>query len=374
MKRTISRILAVIMLASLLLPLAACASKDTVAMEYKGYTVSEGMYRYWMISWKENFVNNYSDVEDSEEYWSSPISEDSDMTNAEYVKENIETRIKYYLVSQSLFDEYGLSLSSEAKEKISGYIDDKLTYYGSRSACNEALKEKYDIDLKTLEKIYNYEEKYLSVYDYLYGTSGKLTANADEIDAYYHNYYARAKYVMFLKDVKKKYDDDGKLVTDSNGYAVYEDLSEDEKKQVKENANTVYADVLANKSFEGYSDTIDYYLDKYMDEHVEDITKNYPNGFYITADEYAVHTAAVTEAVFDMNEGEVRFVENESCYFIVKKYPLIDNAYSSTIDSEQFSYLVSYANSEKFTSDFAALSSNIVISTDITSKYTIPTL
>lgn len=111
-----------------------------------------------------------------------------------------------------------------------------------------------------------------------------------------------------------------------------------------------------------------------MNEHVTDIIKNYPNGFYITPDEYAVHTAAVTEAVFDMEEGEVRFVENESCYFVVKKYALIDGAYTSTVDSDQFSYLVSYTNSEKFTNDFSAYTKDISIDLDITSKYSIPSL
>lgn len=374
MKCSPRRITAMLMLIALAIGFCSCASDEAYAMEYKGYKLSEGMYRYWMISWKENFVNNYSDIEDTDEYWNAMTSEDSEQTNAQYIRDNIETRIKYYLVAQSLFDEYGLSLSSDAKKKISGYIDDKLNYYGSRSACNDALEKKYGIDLKTLEKIYTWEEKYLSVYDYLYGTSGKLTATADEIDKYYKNYYARAKYVMFLKDCKKQYDKDGKLVTDKDGHAVYEDLTEEEKKQVKANAEEAFADVKAGKSFDGFSDTIDYYLDKYMNEHVTDIIKNYPNGFYITPDEYAVHTAAVTEAVFDMKEGEVRFVENESCYFVVKKYALIDGAYTSTVDSDQFSYLVSYANSEKFTNDFSAYTKEISVDLDITSKYSIPNL
>ncbi len=351
-----------------------CSANNSVAMSYNGYEISEGMYRYWMISWKANFINNYSDVEDTDEYWSSLVSEGSEQTNEEYIKNNIETRIKYYLIGQYLFDLYSLKLDSESKETISGYIDDKIEYYGSRSACNKALESEYGIDLKTLEKIYTFEQKYLTVYDYLYGTSGLMTATSDEIDNYYQNYYVRAKYIIFLKDCKKKYDDDGKLVTDENGYAVYENLTDEEKIVVKKNAEESYNDIKNDVVFEGYNDTADYYMEKYMSEYIDNVLETYPNGFYITADEYAVHTAAVTEAVFDMSDGEVRLVENESCYFVIKKYSLIDKAYSTSIDSGQFSYLVSYANSEKFTNDFTSYAEDITCNEDVTSKYLISEL
>ncbi len=348
---------------------AGCAKSGDAVMTYKKYSISEDMYRYWLISWKNNFVENYSDIEDTDEYWNSPVSEGSDQTNGEYVRSNIETRIRYYLIGQALFDEYNLSLDKDAKVKIKGYVDDKIAYYGGRSACNSALEKTYGISLATLEKIYTFEEKYLTVFNYLYGSDGKLSATAQEIDDYYHNYYARAKYVMFLKDCKKKYDENGKVVTDSEGHVVYEDLTDEEKAQVKQDAQTVFDDVKADKKFDKYNDAMDYYMEKYMEEHVSDILETYPNGFYITADEYLVHTAAVTEAVFDMEDGEVRFVENESCYFVIKKYPLIDKAYASSADSGQFSYLVSYANSEKFSKDFAKYGESITENDEIRSKY-----
>jgi hypothetical protein len=336
-------------------------------MEYNGYTITEDMYRYWMISWKDYYVSYYSDVEDTEEYWNSLAT--SELTNEEYLTKNIQTRISYYLVAQSLFDQYALKLDSDAKETIESDLNDKIEYYGSKSACNTALNELYGIDLSTLKKIYTYEAKYTAVYNYLFGTSGVMTSTVSELDEYYHNYYVRAKYVLLLKDIRYVFDEDGKRVTDSTGYYATEDLTEEEQAAVKEEAEEIYNNLLNDVSFEGYTDSMDYYLEKYMSVYYEDITTNYPNGFYITADEYTVHTAAVTEAVFDMEVGEIRLVENESCYFIIKKYDLISKAYSDTVDSDQFTYMVSYCNSEKFSNYFSKLAEGIEINSQIQSSY-----
>lgn len=341
--------------AALLSLLCGCSSEGSdQVMEYKGYAVTEGMYRYWMKAWKDDYVTNYSDVEDTEAFWSA--ENPAGGTNEDYIAGVINTRIRYYLVAQSLFDDYKLTLSEESTEQIQSDLDAQIEYYGSRSDFSEYLKETYGMDINTLEKVYTFEARYTELYNYLYSTGGKLTASAEEIDEYYHSYYARVKYVMFLRSTRYVYDEDGKRVTDSNGYYTMEDLSEEEIAKVTATANEVYEAVKGGAS-------IDDYYKQYMAEF-QDVDR-YPNGFYITADEYTLHTAAVTEAALNMEIGEVRLVENETCYFVMQKFELIDQAYTSATDKDQFAYLVSYCNSEKFAEQFEELAKGITEHTEV---------
>lgn len=337
----------------------ACASNSKTVMEYKGYTITEGMYLYWMKEWKDYYVTGYSDIEDTEAFWNE--MNEAGVTNEEYITTNIQTRIRYYLVGQALFDQYNLKLSDETKEGIKSDLEAQIEYYGSKSEYNAYLKEEYGINLSVLEKIYTYEEKYKQVYEYLYSTSGKLTASAAELDEYYQNYYARVKYVMFMKTMKYVFDEEGKRVTDSSGNYKMEDLTAEEQAQVKATAEEVYQNVQNGKN-----------IADYFEEHMTQFgfdEDSYPNGFYITADEYAQHTAEVTNAAFDMRTGEVRLVENDACYFVVQKFDLIDKAYAADVDKDQFTYLISYCNSKKFAEHFESLAKNIEISDDLLSKY-----
>ena len=70
----------------------ACSSNGSVVMEYKGYTVTEGMYLYWMKEWKNYYVTNYSDIEDTYAFWDE-MSE-AGVTNEEYISTNIKSRIR----------------------------------------------------------------------------------------------------------------------------------------------------------------------------------------------------------------------------------------------------------------------------------------
>ena len=337
----------------------ACSSNGSVVMEYKGYTVTEGMYLYWMKEWKNYYVSNYSDIEDTYAFWDE-MSE-AGVTNEEYISTNIKSRIRYYLIGQALFDHYGLKLSDATKQSIKDDLNAQIEYYGSKSEYNAFLKEEYGINLSVLEKIFTYEEKYKQVYEYLYSTSGKLTASSAELDDYYQNYYARVKYVMFMKNTKYVFDEEGKRLTDSNGNFKMEELTDEEKAEVKNTAQSVFENV------KGGGNIADHF-EKHMTQFGF-TEESYPNGFYITADEYNQHTAEVTNAAFDMEVGEVRLVENEACYFVVQKFELIDQGYTSDIDSAQFTYLVSYCNSKKFAEHFESLSKDIVLNDDIVAKY-----
>jgi len=361
MKRTVSFVIALLMTFSCLAFFASCSS-GKIAMEYEGYSFSEGMYLYWMKNWKGYYVQNYSDVVDSEEFWQALNG--AGVTNAAYITEQIETRIKYYLVAQKLFDEYGLKLDQDTLDSIDEDIDSAVEYYGSKGAFNDYLREEYGINISTLKTIYTAEEKYTAVYDHLYNnTSGVKTATPAELEAYYREYYVRVKYVMFFKDVKYAYDEDGNIITDSSGRYTFEDLTEEEKQEVVETVNSVYEDVKNGGD-------IGIYMSEYNTEFGYN-ESDYPNGFYISADDYVTHTALVTSAALEMDIGEVRLIDGDACYYVLQKFDLIDNAYAATPDSNQFSYLLSYCNNEKFSIEFNGYADDVITYTDITSQYTV---
>ena len=154
-------------------------------MSFEGYKVTEDMYRYWMISWKEYYLNYYSDVEDTDEFWNGENVQGG--TNEEYLTEQTEQRIKYYLVGQALFEQHKLTLDSDEKDAIKTDIDEQIEYYGSRSAFNSHLEEAYGIDVNILKNIYTWEAKYNKVYTYLFDPeNGIMTANDEEVDEYYN--------------------------------------------------------------------------------------------------------------------------------------------------------------------------------------------
>lgn len=332
-------------------------------MKYKGAYISEDMYRYWVKSWKSYYVGNFSDVEDTEEFWQAMNS--SGVTNETYISEQIDTRIKYYVIAQKLFDDYGLKLDKETEERIESDINDQIEKYGSKSAFNEYLDGEYGINISALRKIYTAEEKYTAVYDYLYNnTSGKHTSTPDELDEYYHKYYVRVKYVMFFKNVKYAYDEQGKRITDpSTGGYKFEELSSQEREEVKIKAEAVYQSVLGGED-----------ISKFMVEYMEEFEfklENYPNGFYISADDYRSHTPDLTSAALEMDTGEIRMIENDDYYFVVQKFDLIDKAYSALPDSDQFQYLVSYSNNEKFSKEFNGYAEDIEIDEELKNKYSL---
>jgi len=355
--RTAALLLAVLML----LPIfSACGNKEKVVLEYKGYEITEGMYSYWMKNWKDYYLEHYSDVKDTPEYWNS--MNESGVTNGEYLSTQIKTRIDFYLIGMVLFDELGLKLSDETKKSINDDINAQIGHYGSRSEYVKVLKSEYGMTISEIKKVFTAEEEYLAVYEYLYDEiKGKETASEAELDEYYNTYYARVKYVMFLKNIKYVYNDDGTRKTDSNGMYLTAELTEDEKAEVTEKADSVYKEALEGANMNDL-------MVKYMEEFGFSLSST-PNGFYISADDYTSHSSTVTVAALEMKENEVKLCENDDCYFIIKKFDLPEKGYASTTDSKQFEKFVYYVNSQKFAVKFSELAKNIEYNKEIIDKY-----
>jgi hypothetical protein len=274
--------------------------------------------------------------------------------------------MQYYLVAQALFDKYRLSLTSEEKDAVKQDIDEQIEYFGSRSSFNSHLNEKYGINVNVLEEVYMWEARYNAVYQHLFDVEdGIMTSTDAEIDEYYHDNYVRVKYVMFFKAVKYVYDENGKKLTDANGNYKFEDLTEQQQADVASRVQKLFEEIKGG-------DDIDPHVEKLMPEFGFDV-KKYPNGFYITADEYSLHTAAVTSAALEMEVNEVRLAESEDCFFIIKKLDLVDKAYSGP-DNAQFTNIVKYSNSFKFLNYFDSFADDIEYDESFKEIYKLSTL
>ena len=315
------------------------------------------MYNYWFKSWKEYYIENYSDVNDNDDFWDSYAY--GNITYREYITADIQKRIKFYLISLYLFDKYNLSLSDEEKNSIQNTIDVIVKEYCDRNQANKELKSDYGISLWELKSILTIEQKYTKVYDYLFGSSGIMSSTNQEIDDYYKNNYSRIKYVILFKNKKYKTDESGNREVDDNGNYIFIDLTSDEKNDIVQLSNEIFNNVSNSISFEGYDDTIDYYIDSIM--NYEDFYQLYPNGFYVSYNNYNLHTLTVTSAAVNMKTGETVLEENEDCFFIIKKYELIEKAYTSQEDSVQFLDILENCNSVKFESYFNSFLDKIII-------------
>jgi len=361
-KRALALLVAVLTLFGTATALFSCSSFDSgdVIMEYKGHTFTEGMYMYWLSTWKEYYVNYYSDVEDKESFWQAESS--LGVTNEEYLTDIILTRIKYYLIAQELFDEFGLVFSKSDSKTIENEIKSQIEYYGTKSSYNAFLSN-YKMDITTLKKLYVSEAKFTAVYNYLYNAeNGVESSSGDELDAYYKTYYNRVKYIAIFKNKKYLLDEDGNRMTDfKTGYYQFVDLTDAEKKANKEQIEALFERAESGENF----DTLIKESMPFYD------AESYPNGFYITADDYMTHTAAVTDAAISMEAGEVKLVENDDSYFLIKKYTLIEGAYLSDTDLGQFSNLVEYSNNEKFSKKFSALAEGVKSFDEVISRYSL---
>ncbi len=363
-KKATALVALILLFTSLTAIFSSCGNSNT-AISCEGTELEESIYSYWYAKIKQDYIDSYSDIVDTDEFWLSEF-EEQNRTYGEYIDEKIRERISYYLVGNLLFKKYSLKLDSKTIASIDEEINDAINAFGSRSEYDSYLKKKYGIDSENLRKAKLMEQKFYFLYDYLYNSeTGVELASASEIDEFYNTSYARIKYYMVRKNYDYQYDKDGNRVTDSTGNYVLVELSEEEQAKNKDKANEYYENV-KNGSVN---------IDTYIKADYSDLYKSYPNGYYVLKTEYYgyLFTATIINAAFELEVGETVLVENEDAFFIVSRYDLPDKAYEGT-ESGQFTLLASYASGEKFEAKFGEYIKLIEENTEITSKYSVLTV
>lgn len=343
----------------MLVMLAGCSgSRDRAVMEYGKYSVTEGMYTYWMVSMKSYVLSYYADAEDTDEFWNTAV--DDDYTMEDYVSELVMRNVRNYLIGLSLFDEYGITLTQTALDDIDIQVNDMIEYYGSRAEANAALGE-YGINLDIFERIVTAEKKLECVYDFLYGENIGIEKPTDEeLAEYYADHYMRIKYIYINLTDRFVFDENGNITYNESGYYQTTPLTEEEIAAKRAKLDSALARAEDGEDF-----------DILVDEFTEVDMSLYPNGLYISSNDIDNYGYEVISAVLDMQIDEIRLVEDDYDAYIILKCPLIDEAYNSETDAGQFEALGEYAALEKYEAKFDELAASVIYHEDILAEHSL---
>lgn len=362
-KKIISLTLAAVML---LMSLASCADRSPAALTLGEHKVTEAKYSYWASQAKGNYMYSYEDVQNTDEYWQSEIQEG--VTVAEYLDDLTLSSVKTTLVACKLFDENGLSFTSEEKKSVSDLIDDLIIERaeGSKNMMNTMLGE-YGINTNILEDIYLDEAKISKVNDHLYGEGGEYALTDEDYESFYMENYVHFQMIYINNAYEYVTDEEGNRTTDESGYYMTEDM-DPETKAEKDAAIASVQERLAqgedfNALYEEYSEL-----------------KAYDNGYYYSAaDSYSdmLYYRLVAECE-SLEIGGYATVESDTGTCIIQKLDLDAGAWADSANKDFFGEgaadFKTLVQETAFRTLLESYFDDITVDEDIVKKYSVATV
>lgn len=401
MKSKIIKILAATLACIMLVGcMAGCSSKGEKFMELDGSEITSNMFMLLMSRMKGTLAATLGNKVNTQSFWDTVRNAQTGETNDDYYTDAVLESAKTYIAALALFDELGLKLPDSYIDEIDTAMDNLVEDVGegSKSYLNSMLAE-YGANYTVLRETYIMEAKISYLSDYLFGADGSRISE-ENYESYYQENYVRFKHVFFYTvkpvyetdenddviyykdlsadplriayitksdelDVRKKTDADGKVVTDKNGDVVWVYTDGDGKERIAYDkgsaGNPTYPSPVLGE--DGYvltqplsteeaielSDRVqiimesvktgEYTLfDNYVEKYGEDPAMDkYTNGYYLTAtSDY--DAPEVRDALFEMEEGEIRRIEPENGYgiHIVMKYRLDESGYAEKDNKDFF--------------------------------------
>lgn len=291
--KIINRIITLcIALALVLTALASCTSLSGNALVIGDRKISGALYKAVALSLKSQFMEE-NNLEDTPEIWSKYVDETYSTTLEDYLNAMIQSYFIEYALYSKHFDELGLSLSESSVKKIEDDLNTYVNQYGGMEQLEQSL-QKQGFSLDFFKQQYYDDAKKAAVIMYYYGPEGKDTAvTDDDLYAYYSEYYTKVKHV-FLSTQNK----DGS------------EMLVGEKEQVGNKAQEIYALAQGGTDFETL-----------IDQYNEDpgMASN-PDGYIFSKDDQS-YTRMFYNTAFDMQPGELRLIQTNLGYHIMKRYP-----------------------------------------------------
>lgn len=270
------------------------------AMKIGDVVITPEQYRVTAVSIKKQYLTE-NGLEETDGFWDKYV----DTTYSSTMKDYLNAMIQSYIISSNLysihFDELGLSLDSETEQEIKASVDELINQYGSRENLDAALKEQgysYDVFVKQ----YYDEAKRKAIIMYYFGPdSTEQPVSEQSLHEYYDEYYVKVKHI-FLSTKTKEGDE----------------MSKTQRDEVGQKAQRIYDRVMAGEDYEAL-----------LDEFNEDPgMASSPNG-YIFSSEDSSYPRVFYNAAFEMEPGQVRLVQSNLGYHIIKKYSFSeDDIYS----------------------------------------------
>ncbi len=350
------RILLLILSFAMIFSLVSCSQSRT-AMKLGDSSINENMYRFWLSTYKADFLSYYNNSVDSASFWQQMATDDK--TTEQYAYELINQNIKYILVGIKLFRDYGLKIDADVSLAINEDIEEKIDFYGGRSSLNTMLA-KYGVNVDILKDCYIAEEKLYAVYDYLYGSNGVEAMTDAMLDIYYRENYSHVRYLVIYTEDKIVYDENGDYEFDSDGNVLTDKLSDAERAEKQAKIASAMAELEQGVDFA-----------EVMTEYNEADMAAYPNGFFISPNELGVFGYALVSETKQMNVGEIRKIEDEGICYIVEKLELTELSKLDDASKSQLASLESYCVQQHYEKKFSAIAEDITVDESIVSKYSL---
>ena len=399
MKSKIKRIFVAVLACILMITaVAGCSSSGKKFMELENSKITVNMFMLLMSRMKGTLAASLGSKVNTSSFWDTVVDAKTGQTYDEYYKELVLESAKTYIAALALFEELDLKLPDSYIEEIDTAMDDLVEGpgEGSKTYLNTILAD-YGANYDVLRETYIMEAKISYLSDHLFGSDGSLISE-ENYESYYKDTYVRFKHIFFYttnpvyetdenddviyyKDLtadpmkiayktdkqdpnaRKKTDETGKVVTDANGEAIWVYTDEEGKERISydkgSTGNPTYPNPVLDE--DGYtmtkplttqeakelSDQVqvimeslkegEYSLfDKYVEEYGEDPgMDSYPNGCYLTATSNYDSTE-VRDALFEMEDGEIRRIESDYGIHIVMKYELDEGGYAKEENMDFF--------------------------------------
>lgn len=294
--KIIKRALSALAAAAVILTALASCSSDGYALKIGDRVVSREQYKSVAVSIKSQFLTS-NDLEENDELWDRYIDESYSSTVQEYLDAMIQTYLITYNLYSIHFDELGLKLDEDVTAEIEKTMQGFITQYGSREALDEHLRSQ-GFTYEEFESQYYDEAKKQAVILYYFGPeSTENPVSREALREYYEEYYTKVKHVFLSTK-----DDEGN------------DFSNAKKEEIGKKAQEIYDKAIAGEDFE-----------KLIDEYNEDpgMASN-PDGYVFSSEDNS-YTKVFHNAAFDMKAGEIRLIQSNLGYHIMKKYSFTDD-------------------------------------------------
>lgn len=299
-----TRLIAVFLILLLSLSLLAGCKKDQAdyAIRVGDRTVSENDYYRNVALLRSNYLAADEDAEDTVDYWTEPMDDDSTVSEVfvDYINEYLITA-KLYAVQ---FDQLGLSFSEKEESTIQNALSDTIESIGGMSEFNSYLSQLNYTYEEYLEEIYDSAKK-SKVLAYYFGEDGEDPVSLQDIKDYYNVHNARIKVVYVLK------------VDGDTGEA----LSDEDLAAAKQKAQDALTAATTPSDTDTFGDVIEIYSDAQLSQD---------DGIVISDD--GSYTDEITDAVMELEVGEVTMLDLDSAYMIIKRYDgTSDEVFTATL-------------------------------------------
>ncbi len=345
------RQLVIILVCVCMVAVPSCgAGRGEPVMTLGDASVTDHMYEYWMCSYKAALMSQYSDAKDTDEFWDMKLGDGA--TAESFFYDLTYNYIESNLVAMYLFDEFGLSIEDEDREKASEIVSDLEEAYagGNRNDFNRLLAN-YGVNADLLLEIYLEELKSTYVYNHVF-ENGILTVGDEEKEKFLQDNYVRIRQIY----INNKYDR-SKSSYDESGNFKMAPLDEAAKAE---------KDRLVTEALYELSEGADF--DEVYEKYSED--KEYENGYYLSVTTKNIPKELINRAL-TLEVGESATVETDYGTHVIKRLETDEGAYGKEENADFFGDFKEQVYESVFSDYISSYYDRIEVDHDAIAKYTI---